>query len=220
MKKQNELSIREQAAIRLYLHEDEDLSPVFVYKVAHRGDLEHVEGLKDIAANASRWIRSQKVVEYMNQQRSVLKDKKEKERLRIESEVVARMKQAGADSSAVPGMVDYSNPAAQLRKLNELINTADDPGEALDALKVLIAKQGELKPEATKEKVSRFYLPLSCKDCPLYQMAGDVLKLRSAQKYNNLCQSTKEEIDAKLHAGGRAIIEKYFKKLIQNKPSK
>lgn len=67
--------------------------------------------------------------------------------------------------------VDYSSPAAQQEKLNELVNTADDPGEALDALKVIIQSQKADRDAAREGRVQRVYLPISCDSCPLYQKA-------------------------------------------------
>jgi hypothetical protein len=174
-KKTQELSIREQAAIRLYLYENEDLSPVYVYRLAHPGSLEDWDKLKDPAASASRWIRTEKVVQYMTEQRAILNDRKSKERMKIESEVTARL-QASRDTSdhKIPGFVDYSQPKAQLAKLNELINTASDPGEVLDAMKVLLSKQAELAPARKESPQVRAYLPLRCSDCHLYRLIGEV----------------------------------------------
>lgn len=73
--------------------------------------------------------------------------------------------------AAVAGPVDYTNPAEQARKLNELINTASDPGEALDALKVIISSQRADKEAAKEGKRVLFYAPLRCRDCPLYAKA-------------------------------------------------
>jgi len=67
--------------------------------------------------------------------------------------------------------VDYSNPANQSRKLNELINTATDSGEALDALKVIIQTQKADRDAAKAGSVVNAYVPITCNDCPLYQKA-------------------------------------------------
>ena len=73
----------------------------------------------------------------------------------------------------IAGNIDYSNPAEQARKLNELVNTASDPGEALDALKVIISSQRADKEAAREGKRVVFYTPLRCKDCPLYEKARE-----------------------------------------------
>ena len=69
------------------------------------------------------------------------------------------------------GLVDYSDPRNQLRKLNSLINGSKDAGETLDALKVMISKQSDLAPEKKTEPPVRVYVPLSCDACPLYKDA-------------------------------------------------
>ena len=65
--------------------------------------------------------------------------------------------------------VDYSSPEAQRAKLNELVNTASDPGEVLDALKVIIQGQRADREAAREGRVNRVYLPLTCDSCPMYQ---------------------------------------------------
>lgn len=75
--------------------------------------------------------------------------------------------------AAVAGPVDYTNPAEQARKLNELINTASDPGEALDALKVIISSQRADKEAAREGKRVLFYAPLRCRECPIYAKARE-----------------------------------------------
>jgi len=67
--------------------------------------------------------------------------------------------------------VDYSSPEAQRAKLNELVNTASDPGEVLDALKVIISGQRADREAAREGKINRVYLPVTCDSCPMYQKA-------------------------------------------------
>ena len=69
--------------------------------------------------------------------------------------------------------IDYSDPQAQKDKLNDIINNASDPGEALDALKVIIQGQKNDQEAAKDKQVQRFYTPLRCHDCPLYNMAKE-----------------------------------------------
>ena len=67
--------------------------------------------------------------------------------------------------------VDYTDPQAQKDKLNDIINNATDPGEALDALKVIIQGQKNDQEAAKDKQVQRFYTPLRCHECPLYTAA-------------------------------------------------
>lgn len=76
----------------------------------------------------------------------------------------------------VKGQVDYTNPDAQKEKLNEIINRAKDSGEALDALKVIIQGQRNDQDAARNNKIQRFYTPLQCRDCPLYNKAKEKIK--------------------------------------------
>ena len=69
-------------------------------------------------------------------------------------------------------IIDYTNPENQTRKLNELINTASDAGEALDALKVIIQGQKADRDAAREQKTVRAYLPVMCSGCPLYEKAA------------------------------------------------
>jgi len=164
----NKITIREEFAIKAQIYADGSLSPQIVYKLAYPGSIEQAEALADLPANASRWWRSKKVQDYYLEQMAVYNSRKEAERKRIEQEVVGRIEAAKAGTTTDSGLVDYGDPRNQLRKLNEIINTASDPNEALDALKVVIARQGELAPEKRQEKAVRTYLPLNCHECPLY----------------------------------------------------
>lgn len=78
----------------------------------------------------------------------------------------------------VKGQVDYTDPQMQKEKLNEIINSARDSGEALDALKVIISGQKNDQEAAKNNKVQRFYTPLQCRDCPLYNEKKDAIKMK------------------------------------------
>lgn len=65
--------------------------------------------------------------------------------------------------------IDYTKPENQTAKLNELVNNADDIGETLDALKVIIQTQKADREAAKEGKVVRAYIPMTCNDCPLYK---------------------------------------------------
>lgn len=71
-----------------------------------------------------------------------------------------------------PKYKDYSRPDNQTEKLNELVNTATDAGDALDALKVIISAQRADKESAKDGKQVRAYVPISCTECPLYEKAS------------------------------------------------
>lgn len=124
---------------------------------------------KHAAAIVSRWKNNPAIMDYYNrtreeQQRRIFKEidrAREEERRRIEAE---QRTQAGQG----PGLIDYSDPQQQRRKLNELVNGAEDSREALDALKTIIATQKDDRDAARERKQVQTYLPARCLSCPLY----------------------------------------------------
>lgn len=134
------------------------------------------ENLRSLPSIVSRWKSSpairnefERAQKYM-QNRDL--DTKDKVRAIIQQE-----KGETGDNERTKGtpqkraFVDFSRPENQTAKLNELVNTADDTGEALDALKVIIATQKADRDAAKEGRVVRAYLPISCTDCPLYERA-------------------------------------------------
>lgn len=165
-----ELTIREIAAARLFVYGLES-SPAKLYTIAHAGSLEAVEGFSALAANASHWLYSARIQDFIQKERAALDARRDQERRTIEAEVLARVHAQRDGSVTDAGQIDYSDPRNQLRKLNTLINSSKDAGETLDALKVMIAKQSDLAPEKKTEPPVRVYVPLSCHECPLYKDA-------------------------------------------------
>lgn len=89
---------------------------------------------------------------------------------------VLRERPEPEDGESYSGGVDYTDPKKQKQKLNDIINNAKDSGEALDALKIIISGQRQDTEAAKNNKVQRFYTPLQCRDCPLYQEKKESLK--------------------------------------------
>lgn len=167
----NKITIREQSAVRLHIYLDGEVSPSLLYRVAYPGSIDAVEAISDLPAVASRWWRSRKIQDFYTAEKALHDARKDAERKRIEAEAIHRIQAEKAGHTDTAGMIDFSIPENQRKKLNQLINTATDPGEALDALKLIISKQNELAPEERRESPVRVYLPLSCQDCPLYKKA-------------------------------------------------
>ena len=165
-----ELTKREKAILRLYVVTGEKMQVKEAFTLAYDGGEKDIALLSTIPSLATRWMQSPRVVEFLETERAAERDRQAKERARIESAYQAK---TAAGSKRGPGsaaFVDYGRPENQMKKLNELINQADDPGEALDALKVVISRQEALAPEKrTAASKHRVYLPLRCETCPLYQ---------------------------------------------------
>jgi len=156
------------------------------YILANQRPEEEIRRQSAIRSTVSRWKMRAEIVTAYENARAILaahdqktaddatakagQDSKQEEKKDLAGDSVSTKQKARA---AVAGPVDYTNPAEQARKLNELINTASDPGEALDALKVIISSQRADKEAAKEGKRVLFYAPLRCRDCPLYAKARE-----------------------------------------------
>lgn len=160
---------RDESAVRLYLYMDGKISPSVLYAVAYPGSIDAVEALVDLPAVASRWWRSKKIQDFYFAEKAVYEAKKDAERKKIESEVMTRINASKGDIHP-HGLTDYTDPRNIRTKLNQLINAAKAPGEVLDAMKLLLARQNEIAPEKNGAQV-RAYVPITCSDCPLYAAA-------------------------------------------------
>lgn len=76
---------------------------------------------------------------------------------------------------------DFTGRENLINALNELANNAKDSREKIDTLKI-IADLQRFKDQAKQEdnEIKRFYMPLKCSECVLYQKA----KAKQAQKIN------------------------------------
>lgn len=163
---------REKAA--LYMHVFGGVTNwTELYKIASDKSTEDVENDKLPNVQASRWKATKKVQEFVEKlQREKYKLlEAERQKIRAEFERGESERPENAPEGKKSVFVDYSDPANQKRKLNELINKASDPGEALDALKVIISGQRDDKQAAKERRQVAAYLPICCNDCPLYQKA-------------------------------------------------
>jgi hypothetical protein len=146
------------------------------YKIAYDGKQKDLEKIKYLPTIVSRWKRNPKIQDYYNE--CLYLHKQEEERKRAEilqgfQDDGGKEEKGGADSVRTKRtsakMVDFSNPQNQMQKLNELVNSSDDVGETLDALKVIISTQKADRESAREGKAVKAYLPMTCNDCPLYQ---------------------------------------------------
>lgn len=152
-----------------------------VYVIADDKPADDVRKQSSLAASVSRWRNSAKVQKCLSDYEKLLADRDAEQR-RIAREEEREKAVAGGSVSTksnqagkIASLVDYSDPVNQARKLNELVNSADDPGEALDALKVIISTQKADREAARDNKTVRAYIPITCSDCPLYSRAKNKL---------------------------------------------
>ncbi len=124
----------------------------------------------------SRWKHSPKVARVLDEAQharmKLIQAAEEKGRQQGREELLDNVRTESGNASKNARIIDYTNPENQTRKLNELINTASDAGEALDALKVIIQGQKADRDAAREQKTVRAYLPVTCSGCPLYEKAA------------------------------------------------
>lgn len=147
------------------------------FKIAYDGTQKDLEKIKYLPTIVSRWKRNTKIQDYYNECMYLHKQDKEREKENILKEYGGKEEETRTKGESIHTKgrtqkgVDYSNPQNQMQKLNELINSSDDVGETLDALKVIISTQKADKEAAREGKQVKAYIPITCIDCPLYQKA-------------------------------------------------
>jgi hypothetical protein len=177
------LTDRETAAIYLHIFGGVD-DWRLLYAIADNGpekDREKVD-----RSVASKWKNSAKIIdliEKVTREKYAIIQTAEKEGLdkgraeRTETETGAGSVRAdNAPNLNRSKYVDFSDPSKQMDKLNELVNTADDPGEALDALKVIMQSQRADRDAAKDKQIQRFYTPERCSRCAVKQAFAKLTK--------------------------------------------
>lgn len=154
-----------------------------IYLIAEDKSRKEAEKVEYLASSVSRWKNSDKIKNALTEANNTITNLKaqafqdgkehgqklaneEREKERAESERTNEKQ-----TKTIAKAVDYSDPKNQALKLNELVNQASDPGEALDALKVIISSQKADREAAKERKTVQVFLPLTCDACPLKQKA-------------------------------------------------
>ena len=134
------------------------------------------QDIKDLYLNAQRYFmeRDDAAVQRWRRENPGTIEEERKDAPNVAGESVRQE----SPTIAGRGSVDYTDPKNQARKLNELVNRADNTGEVLDALKVIIATQKADRDAARDGRQVRAYVPIGCNDCPLYQSKAQGIKKR------------------------------------------
>lgn len=164
---------REKAAI-LALRMGIIPDPKTAFIAAHDSATKDVP-MKSINSYVSKWMHSDKVVQFNEYINRLLADRDADARQRGRDEAVKEIEK-GEESNRTEnrrkGLIDYSDPANRRQLYNEVIRDAsDDPKTRLDAAKVFEQIQRDDKQAARDQRQVRAYLPLRCDSCPLYQKA-------------------------------------------------
>ena len=146
------------------------------YIAAYPNTENDAENLRSLPSIVTRWKNVPVISAEYERARKYLQNRDLDTEDKVRAELRQEKEETGGSvrTKSAPekrAFVDFSRPENQTAKLNELVNTADDTGEALDALKVIIATQKADREVAKEGRVVRAYLPVSCTDCPLYERA-------------------------------------------------
>lgn len=167
-----EITIREKAAVIYHLVTGEPWTDC--YKIASPESFDKIAKSKFITRYASAWKNSHKIQEFAQQFNAIQEAKRDKE---INEAIEKELKKEGSEESerrqggrkGGQNIVDYSDPKNRQRLYNEVIAQAkDDPRTQLDAAKLFEQIQKDDREAAKAQKQSRVYLPLTCRECPLY----------------------------------------------------
>lgn len=168
-----DLTIREKAAVALYLSDPKNVSPRDMLRVARDTTIAETDSLKDVWASASRWFHSERIQTYLRGKELLQEERQAKERQAIEAEILSKIN-ATNPGTTIRGDIDYSNPRLREQLYNEIIGKSNDPRIQLDAAKMFEQIQKDNREAAsTHQKQVRYYLPLRCESCVLYRKAKE-----------------------------------------------
>lgn len=153
------------------------------FHISYEGKAQDSNKLRSLKTIVSRWKNNPSVKTYFDickyqyiQEEERKKEEylkgvaMEEEKTRTKGKEETREESVHTKSKN-PKLVDFSNPQNQMQKLNELVNSSEDVGETLDALKVIISTQKADRESAREGKQVKAYLPMTCTNCPLYNKA-------------------------------------------------
>lgn len=148
--------------------------------ILSRQDSEEAAGqLKSRKSSVTHWKQHPQIIQAYQNARAVIEANEERIKaaalLTAEEERNGQKETTGpAESNRTPGRraaaVDYYNPENQRKTINAIIDKAqDDPKTQLDAIKAIQQTQRDDRQAAKDNQIQRFYTPVTCKICPLYQ---------------------------------------------------
>ena len=134
-----------------------------------------------LSAIVTRWKQRPDIAGAYNTACEILKAREQVTREKEREQVLAGFDNKEGDKEHTKNgkraQIDYTRPENQRTLLNDLINTADDQKDKLDALKTIIQAQKDDKQAAKDNQIQRFYTPQRCGTCPLYQKAAKNLTI-------------------------------------------
>ena len=166
---------REKAAI--YMHIFGGVNDWrLLYSISAQEPQDKVTNSPNLQVYTSRWKNSEKIQNFIQEVKQIQLEQAAKTRTRLIEEIERekaeseqpKQEQRKRDTK----VIDYSDPENRKQLYNEVIrDAADDPKTRLDAAKVFEQIQRDDKQAAKDNQIQRFYTPITCKSCPLYEKA-------------------------------------------------
>lgn len=153
-----EITVQEQAAIYYGIHNN--LSILGMYCICHDDGNE----LKN-RSEANAWINAKRIRPYYDRVLADFRNKSQEEKKRRREE---EMTETGEIK------VDFTDKAQFIKYLNQTANRMTDDKLKNDILKML-SDHLDFKDENKRgenSEIQRFYLPIRCQDCKIYQAAA------------------------------------------------
>lgn len=153
--KTNKLTYQQIKAV-IYYGLDRELSTLEIYRICYPED-----NIKDLASKASSWKRGQRIAAIFEEVRNELKGREEERK---------RGTKTGENGEVLPD-IDFTDKGQFIQYLNNAANRITDDKLKNDILKML-SDHLDFKDESKRDEsnqIQRFYLPLRCQDCKLYQ---------------------------------------------------
>lgn len=141
--------------------------------------IKQAEEIKSLAPTVTRWKQREEIQNAYNYAVTALNLRDEETARKAREEASKKEEeetgpQLAGDSNrtrpAKAGKIDYYNPDNQRRTINAIIDRSqDDPKTQLDAIKTIQQTQRDDRQAAKDNQIQRYYTPVTCKICPLYQ---------------------------------------------------
>lgn len=142
---------------------------------------------KNLPVLVSQWKQSERIKTYLDEQKTLIEKRREKEKEQVINDYKIKLAGNGAGgdaektgkNGAFNGEIDFTNKDQFLNYLNTQVNIISDPKQKTDYLKMLsdLLRFKEDSPNKDGEnQIQRFYTPILCKDCKLYQAKKDEIE--------------------------------------------
>ena len=196
--KKQDLTEREKAVLIWAIVEDCNDNGK-IYLLSRSKDPSEYANGPTLTTTAARWMNQYKVQKFVEEQTAIYKLRLDKIKQEARAEALSGMEQTPPESAPVQDKksdgakdkkkdgetkpkeetqqitnIDFTNIENALQELNRLANQIPDAKSRADAITTIQKLIAQTRPEEDSSKeIQRFYTPLSCKGCVLYQKTAE-----------------------------------------------